>query len=185
MLDEPTNHLDMDSRQALVDAINAYRGAVVLVTHDLHLVELCAERLWLARGGTCRPFDGDIREYRSAVLDARRAERRIHRHNRQADGGDRSRKSARRENAQFRAMRARHRKAVAAAERRVEQLCKERASIERKLADPSLYSGPAAEIAKLNRHLSEIERNIVLAESEWLAAEEAANPGRSRDDAEQ
>ena len=185
LLDEPTNHLDMDSRQALVDAMNAYLGAVVLVTHDLHLVELCADRLWVARDGTCRPFDGDIRDYRNSVLEARRAERRRNRGRRHADGVNRSRKSARREHAHVRAMQARHRKAIAAAVRRVERLCKERASVERKLADPALYSGPVAEIARLNKHLSEIERNIDSAESEWLAAEEAASQGRFPDNAEQ
>ena len=73
LLDEPTNHLDIDSRQALVGAISAYEGAVILVTHDLHLVELCADRLWVARDGTCQPFEGDIADYRKVILEGRRA----------------------------------------------------------------------------------------------------------------
>ena len=76
LLDEPTNHLDIDSRQALVGAISAYEGAVILVTHDLHLVELCADRLWVARDGTCQPFEGDIADYRKVILEGRRAARR-------------------------------------------------------------------------------------------------------------
>ena len=75
LLDEPTNHLDIDSRQALIGAINAYRGAVILVTHDLHLVAACAERLWIVRDGGCHPFEGDLQDYRAEVLMSRRAEK--------------------------------------------------------------------------------------------------------------
>src|SRR5207249_1738526 len=64
ILDEPTNHLDMETREALVAALGDYSGAVVLVSHDWHLVELVADRLWLVEGGTVRPFDGDLDDYR-------------------------------------------------------------------------------------------------------------------------
>ena len=62
LLDEPTNHLDMDARASLVDAINDFEGAVVLVSHDTHLVKMVADTLWLVAGGTVKPFDGDILE---------------------------------------------------------------------------------------------------------------------------
>ena len=64
ILDEPTNHLDIDSREALVHALNDYSGAVILITHDRHLIEACADRLWLVANGTVKPFDGDIEDYR-------------------------------------------------------------------------------------------------------------------------
>jgi ATP-binding cassette subfamily F protein 3 len=70
ILDEPTNHLDIEAREALVQAINDFAGAVVLVSHDWHLVDLVAERLWLVAGGTVRPFDGDLDDYRRLVLEA-------------------------------------------------------------------------------------------------------------------
>src|SRR6266403_2218556 len=69
ILDEPTNHLDMETREALVEALGEYAGAVVLVSHDWHLVELVAERLWLVENGTVRPFEDDIDAYRRRLLE--------------------------------------------------------------------------------------------------------------------
>ena len=69
ILDEPTNHLDIDSRRALLDALNEYEGAVILITHDRSLMELVADRLWLAADGTVAPFDGDMDDYARHVLD--------------------------------------------------------------------------------------------------------------------
>ena len=71
ILDEPTNHLDMETREALVAALDEYAGAVVLVSHDWHLVELVADRLWLVEDGTVRPFDGDLEAYRRRLLSRR------------------------------------------------------------------------------------------------------------------
>ncbi len=68
VMDEPTNHLDIDSREALVLAINDYEGAVVLISHDRHIIETCADRLWLVRDGTVKPFDGDMDDYVNLVL---------------------------------------------------------------------------------------------------------------------
>ncbi|MDP8916009.1 MAG: ATP-binding cassette domain-containing protein, partial [Pseudomonadota bacterium] len=73
ILDEPTNHLDIDSRRALLDALNNYEGAVILITHDRALMELVADRLWLAEGGTVKPFDGDMDDYARRVLERARA----------------------------------------------------------------------------------------------------------------
>jgi len=72
ILDEPTNHLDIDSRRALLDALNDYEGAVILITHDRSLMELVADRLWLAADGTIRPFDGDMDDYAKFVIDRAR-----------------------------------------------------------------------------------------------------------------
>ncbi|MGH7880813.1 MAG: ABC-F family ATP-binding cassette domain-containing protein, partial [Candidatus Binataceae bacterium] len=68
ILDEPTNHLDIDSRGALIEAINDFPGAVILVSHDRYLLEACADRLWLVQGGHVKPFDGDLDDYRRHVL---------------------------------------------------------------------------------------------------------------------
>ncbi|MFK7903142.1 MAG: ABC-F family ATP-binding cassette domain-containing protein [Nitratireductor sp.] len=68
ILDEPTNHLDIDSRQALVMAINEYQGAVILISHDRHLVEASAERLWLVHNGDVGPYDGDMEDYKKLIL---------------------------------------------------------------------------------------------------------------------
>ena len=77
ILDEPTNHLDIDSREALIEAINGFAGAVVLISHDPHLIELTADRLWLVEGGRVRPFEGDLDDYRRALLERGSAERRF------------------------------------------------------------------------------------------------------------
>ena len=72
ILDEPTNHLDIDAREALVKALADFEGAVLLITHDPHLVELVADRLWLVADGTVRPFDGDLDEYRALLAERAR-----------------------------------------------------------------------------------------------------------------
>jgi len=69
ILDEPTNHLDIDSRRALLDALNEYEGAVILITHDRSLMELVADRLWLAADGTVAPFEGDMDDYAKFVIE--------------------------------------------------------------------------------------------------------------------
>lgn len=68
ILDEPTNHLDIQSRQALLEALNEYRGAVVLITHDLHVIELSCDTLWIVRRGTCQTFTGDLEDYKAQLL---------------------------------------------------------------------------------------------------------------------
>lgn len=75
LLDEPTNHLDMDAREALTQALNNYTGAVILVSHDPHLVECVADRLWLVADGNCKPYDGDVDDYRQLVINQRKKER--------------------------------------------------------------------------------------------------------------
>ncbi|MGB6759072.1 MAG: ABC-F family ATP-binding cassette domain-containing protein [Xanthobacteraceae bacterium] len=74
ILDEPTNHLDIDSRRALLDALNDYEGAVILITHDRSLIELVADRLWLTADGGIKPFQGDMDDYARFVLERAKAE---------------------------------------------------------------------------------------------------------------
>ena len=75
LLDEPTNHLDIDARQALIEALNGYEGCVILVSHDPHLVEAVAERLYLVRDAGVAPYDGDLEAYRGLIMEQRRKER--------------------------------------------------------------------------------------------------------------
>jgi ATP-binding cassette subfamily F protein 3 len=165
VLDEPTNHLDIDARDALVKALAEFEGAVLLITHDPHLVELVADRLWLVADGTVRPFDGDLDDYRTML--AERARPAV-----KPDGS--SRKDERRERAAARAAVAPLRRKTQEAEKRLARLTSERQAIEASLADPAIYlEGRAADIAAANTRLAEIGRETETAEAEWLAAAEA------------
>ncbi|HEU0118224.1 MAG TPA: ABC-F family ATP-binding cassette domain-containing protein [Alphaproteobacteria bacterium] len=75
LLDEPTNHLDIDAREALIQALNNYNGAIILVSHDPHLIECVADQLWLVSNGTCKPYDDDLETYKKLVIRQRRLEK--------------------------------------------------------------------------------------------------------------
>ena len=169
LLDEPTNHLDVDAREALVYALNDYQGAVVLVSHDPHLIELVCDRLWLVDDGGCKAFDGDLADYRSLLLEGRRRNRRETRNGKPAA----SRKEARRERAQARADAADTRKVAKEAEKRLEKLNAKKAAVESRLADPAVYEGPTSELQELGIELGELKKAINKAEQIWLAAHEA------------
>jgi ATP-binding cassette subfamily F protein 3 len=165
ILDEPTNHLDIDAREALVKALADFQGAVLLITHDPHLVELVADRLWLVADGTVRPFDGDLDDYRALLSERARPASRN-------DTG--TRRDERRERAEARAALAPLRRQAKDAETKLARLAAERAAIETRLADPALYApGRANEITAANARLAAIARETAAAEEVWLAAEEA------------
>ncbi len=69
ILDEPTNHLDIDGREALIRALNEYKGSVILITHDIRLIELIADTLWLVKNHTCKTYDGDLEDYKKLLLN--------------------------------------------------------------------------------------------------------------------
>jgi ATP-binding cassette subfamily F protein 3 len=190
LLDEPTNHLDVDARQALVQAINEFPGAVVLVSHDSHLIELIADRLWLVAEGTITPFDGDLDDYRRLLLEQRRAERAAARrrsgggHDGGHDGGrDGGRgglkpKDRRRAAAEARDARASLRLAARDAEARVEELTKECRQLEAHLADPVAYNGDHKRLEDLQMRYGTLRRALAEAETRWLSAQEALEGSR-------
>jgi ATP-binding cassette subfamily F protein 3 len=167
ILDEPTNHLDIDSREALVHALNDFSGAVILITHDRHLIEACADRLWLVADGTVTPYDGDIDDYRRMVLG-------------RADGAEReedkaapseqflSQKELRREAAQRREALAPLRKKIKKQEDLIEKLRKEIQALDGQLADPSLYQTDPDRAAALARERATQVHAFARAESDWL-----------------
>ena len=160
ILDEPTNHLDIESREALVEALTEYGGAVILVSHDPHLVELVADRLWLVKDGTVRPFDDDMEAYRRRLL----AER---------NGGPplRSREEKQRPRPLPRAEVAPLRAEVTKCEARVARLEEMRAAIDQRLANPLLYArGDGEEIETLQKKRAEVQDGLARAEALWLAA---------------
>ena len=175
LLDEPTNHLDVDSRQALIQALNDYEGAVILVSHDPHLIELVADRLWLVSDGGVAPFDGDMEDYRRHLMEQRRAERAATRGaGREAKANDQpSKKDKRRAAAEARAAVADLRKAARTAEQRIESLSREKDALEAKLADPEVYNGPTAKLMDLQVRHGKLKQAISKAEEAWLDAQAA------------
>jgi len=183
LLDEPTNHLDVDARETLVQAINDFAGAVVLVSHDPHLIALTADRLWLVAEGRVTPFDGDLDDYRRVVLERRRSERRQSR-TAEAGNGEPSRKLRRRAGAEARAAVAHLHRAARDAEARIETLSAERAGIETRLADPTVYDAPGDEVQALQIRFAQLEQEIGAAEEAWIEAQhkiEAATETRGAD----
>jgi ATP-binding cassette subfamily F protein 3 len=158
ILDEPTNHLDIEARAALIDALSDYTGAVLLITHDRHLLDSCAERLWLVANGTVQPYDGDIDQYRREVLGRAGAER--------LAGGKTARVSApplrRSELAPLR-------KKIVALEAEIEKLEKEIAALDGRLADPGL-SSDVAELARLGKARARLAEQLASTEEDWLEA---------------
>jgi ATP-binding cassette subfamily F protein 3 len=198
LMDEPTNHLDVDSRQALVQAINGYDGAVIIVTHDPHLVELTADRLWIVRHGKVERFEGDMTDYRRELLSERRNAQRDSRSSGSSkasaasdssiDDGQSAedRKRARQAAANARAALKPLKNKVSAAEKRVEKIQAEINKGQALLADPTVYTDPAksAKVPAWQKKLGELEKMLEEAEEGWLTleaeleeAESAANSG--------
>jgi ATP-binding cassette subfamily F protein 3 len=170
ILDEPTNHLDIETRESLVEALADFAGAVVLVSHDRHLVELVADRLWLVADRTVRPFEQDLDEYSRLVL-ARDAMPAREDAGRSAAGG--LRRAARRTAADRRKALAPLRRRAREAEAEAARLIAERAALDRSLAIPQERSAGPAAPADLLKRRAELSRRIAAAEAEWFAAEQA------------
>ncbi|WP_417673745.1 ABC-F family ATP-binding cassette domain-containing protein [Pseudodonghicola sp.] len=161
ILDEPTNHLDIESREALVEALTAYSGAVILVSHDMHLLSLVADRLWLVKGGRVAPYEGDLETYRAELLQrdtptkpAKLAE---------AEKPKRATREA------LQALRSEVRKC----EERVGKLNDMQDKLAAKLADPALYEAErVGELEVWNRKYAELSEAMDKAEALWLKAQE-------------
>jgi ATP-binding cassette, subfamily F, member 3 len=166
ILDEPTNHLDMETREALVEALGDYRGAVVLVTHDWHLVELVAERLWLVEDGTVRAFDGDLDAYRHRLVEREAPPERQP----AAEAAD-PRRGERRAAAERRAAMAPLRRKAQQAEAAATRLAAERWALDERLAAPGAFGGDGAALGEALKRRAELLRLIAAAEADWVAAE--------------
>ncbi len=166
ILDEPTNHLDIDSRGALIEAINDFPGAVILVSHDRYLLEACADRLWLVAGGRVAPFDGDLDDYRKYVLSGDKTS--AAKPPPQIDRGE-----VRRAAAEKRAETAPLRKKIADTELKIAQLTKQLSRLDATLADGELFANDPARAAELSKTRAEVVKALATAEEDWLAASSA------------
>jgi ATP-binding cassette subfamily F protein 3 len=170
LLDEPTNHLDVDSREALVQALNDYDGALLLVTHDPHLIELVADRLWIVRDGGVDPFEGDLEDYQRLLTEQRREER--ERQRGETGAAPDPRKQDRKAAAEARAATSGLRKKVAEAEARLEKLTRAKEILEGRLADPATYESGADKLNDLQRQHRDIVSALEKTEESWLKAQE-------------
>ncbi len=167
ILDEPTNHLDIESRAALLEGLNEYAGAVILISHDPYLIEACADRLWLVANGTVTAYDGDIDDYRRELLEEKGLRRDRSKKNEQPV----SRQEARKDAAKARAGIAPLKRASEAAEKRVAELTKQLAALDFKIAEPGLYERDPGAAARLGKERASLTAEIAKAEEAWLAAE--------------
>ncbi len=166
ILDEPTNHLDIESREALVEALTAYSGAVILVSHDMHLLSLVADRLWLVSDGTVKPFDGDLEAYRSLLLSREKS----------VKEKPQTAKPKRASRETVLALRADLRKC----EDRVEKLTDMHDKLSAKLADPALYEDDRInDLETWNRKFTEVVEAMQKAEALWVAAAERLEQAES------
>ena len=170
ILDEPTNHLDVDSREALVQALNEYSGAVVIVSHDRHMIEMAADRLVLVDGGLAKEFSGSLEDYTDLILgkggssdSASSASAKV---DRKAD-----KRAAAQQREQTRALR----NAVQAAEKEMEKLTAERSAIDRAMFDPSSAAPALAKLTMgdLMKRRGDVEKKLEDAEAKWMEASEA------------
>ena len=174
ILDEPTNHLDIQSREALVQALNDYTGAIILVSHDPHLVSLTADRLWLVKDGHVRSFDEDMDAYRRLLLAERGA------------GGAMSENTAREvqkpksRGAEKRKVTAPLQAEVSKCEDRIAKLEEMKRKLDERLGDPALYSAPDSTLLEtLQRKHVEVLEGLEKAELLWLQAQEKLEEART------
>ena len=180
ILDEPSNHLDIDSREALVHALTEYEGALILISHDRHLVEACADRLWVVRNGTVTTYDGDIGSYRAEILAERGAgTRQRSKANDLGISARKARAEQRRASANRRAGLAPLKKEMQMAEKTIERITGEIAKLDKLLADPTLYQRDAARAQAVNIERGQHTKRLAEAEEAWLLASEAYERARS------
>ena len=169
LLDEPTNHLDLEMRRSLSMALQSYEGALIIVSHDRHLLSTCADRIIVVADGSLTDFDGDLEDYRKARLRTERAAR--------EDTPKTSRKDERRADAAARnaardAVRAQLKpleKALVGIESRVAKLTREAEAARAMLADPGIYEEPQRErLKQLLQTEARLKAELAQAEDDWL-----------------
>ncbi len=170
ILDEPTNHLDVDAREALIQALNDYAGAVVIVSHDRHMLEMTADRLVLVDSGTAKEFDGSIDDYIAFVLAKEPTNDR--------KGGSEpklNKKDARKAAAEAREKGQSIRKQAKQAEAELAKLTAQRSAIDQAMFDPKSATPDLAKMTMgdLMKHRAHVESQIEAAELDWLEASEA------------
>ncbi|WP_337266510.1 ribosomal protection-like ABC-F family protein [Oryzifoliimicrobium ureilyticus] len=164
ILDEPTNHLDIDSRRALIEALNDYEGAVILISHDRHLIEATVDRLWLVKDGTVTSFDGDIEDYRELIVSSGKKKD----ESTPKSEDTNSKAELRKANAEKRTALAPIKKKINEIEALTARLEKLIQTLDAQLADPLLYEKAPAKAAEIAKQRGEAQSKLTAAEEEWL-----------------
>jgi ATP-binding cassette subfamily F protein 3 len=169
ILDEPTSHLDIDSREALIYAINDFPGAVLLITHDVYLAEATADALWLVKDGKVSPYDGDLNDYRTLVLSTDREKASPAKAAAASEeGGDKA--EARRKASAAREAAAPLKKKAQDAEKTMERLAAKIAALDVEVARPDI---PPHEVRQRLKERAKFVAEREAAEATWLEASEA------------
>lgn len=166
ILDEPTNHLDIDSRRALIEALNDYPGAVILISHDRHLIEATVDRLWLVKDGTVASFDGDLEEYRALIVGGPKPKEEKPRPIVSDEGL--SKADQRKANADRRASLAPLKKRINEIESLTAKLERQIQALDAELADPQLYEKNPARAAQKAKERSDAAVRLAETEEQWL-----------------
>jgi len=163
VLDEPANHLDIDSRAELMKALNAYSGAVLIISHDRNLLEAVVDRLWIADKGTIEPFDGSLDDYKQLQLDGERAEKKKAKATTELSAQDRRRMAA-----DARAKLAPIRKKIKSLENNIEGYRSRLWAVDEQMADPDLFTKDPDRAVTLGQERARLEEAIETAEMDWL-----------------
>jgi ATP-binding cassette subfamily F protein 3 len=158
LLDEPTNHLDIDAREALTQALNNYNGAVILVSHDPHLVDAIADRLWLVADGTCKPFEDDLEAYKTLVVRQRRKER-----------DEAKQKSSPKSSTKAAGGKANPEQAKKL-EQKILDLMKRKEALENEIADACAKDSDAKELNRLSQSHEKMQKELAQLETQWEQA---------------
>ena len=172
LLDEPTNHLDLDMREAIVMALQEFEGAIVIVSHDRHLLSSCTDEFYLVANGRVAPFDGDLTDYYQWLQqDARKAA--SAKAAQEPSSNNAPRKDQKRLEADLRNMLRPVKQKIDKLEQQQEKLTKELAAIEEKMADPEIYDAKRkAELTELLAKQASASSTLATVEEDWFMAQE-------------
>jgi ATP-binding cassette subfamily F protein 3 len=164
LLDEPTNHLDIDAREALVQALNNYQGAVIIVSHDPNMVERVADRLWLVKDGGCERFDGDLDDYRKYTIQSRREQRKDKKGKKvKKDTSPKTDKPSASKNKQE----------IVKLEEKIKKLEQQKKDLEAVMITPDFYDGDSTKVTETQSKYEQTSKDIDKSEAKWLSLQEA------------
>ena len=175
VLDEPANHLDIDSRAQLIRSLNAYEGAVLIISHDRNLLEAVVDRLWLVDKGTVSTYEGSLEDYRALQLEKDRSNKK------QTSGEANARKQSRKDTAEARKRIAPLKKAYEVLEGKITKAKSRLPEIDKELSSSDIFTKDPDRAVKLGQERAELLRVIETLEMDWLEALESYEVARAQE----